>query len=169
MKYIITLLALLALLVSCSPSPEQIERAIEQTQVAKEESYTSTISNTNTPSATDTPTVTNSPTVTNTLKPTNTPKPTNTQTPPKETYIVTTGECLGYKDRYIPTGDPVGFEYCEIDQRKQTPLSSGDTVTFASFMPFTYPSFCAIHTLDGEYIMSDVDVDGLGKAVCTLP
>ncbi len=67
MKRIITLLALMTLLISCAPSPEQIERAIEETQIAKEESYTSTPSNTNTPSATDTPAATNTP------RPTRTP------------------------------------------------------------------------------------------------
>jgi len=145
MRHIIILLALSALLISCAPSPEQIERAIEQTQAAKEESYTSTPSNTNTP------------------------EPTNIQAPQKETYIVTSGYCLGYDPRYIPTGDPVGFEFCTIDEKRQTPLSSGDKITYSSFMPHSYPSFCAIHTLDGEYITSDIDVNGLGKAVCTLP
>jgi hypothetical protein len=98
-----------------------------------------------------------------------TPGQTSTQTPPEDTYIVSTGSCLGYETRYIPTDDPVGFEYCDIDERKQMTLVSGDTTTYSSFMPFKYPSFCAVHTLDGEYIMSDVDVDGLGEAVCTLP
>jgi hypothetical protein len=142
------------------PTPTQVPPTPTSTQVPA------------TPTATQVP-----PTPTSTQVP---PTPTSTQVPPtptltqeptplKETYIVTTGDCLGYKDRYIPPGDPVGFEYCDIDERRQMTLGLGDEVTYSSFMPFKYPSFCAIHTLDGEYIMSDVDVVGLGKAICTLP
>jgi hypothetical protein len=106
---------------------------------------------------------------TNTPVSTSTPRPTKTPEPQKETFIISTGNCLGYDSRYIPNGDPVGFEFCETKEKTQKKLSSGDTFTYSSFMPNTYPSFCAIHSLNGVYITSNVDNVGLGKAVCVLP
>jgi hypothetical protein len=106
---------------------------------------------------------------TNTPIPTSPPIPTNTPEPQKETFIISTGSCLGYDARYIPNGDPVGFEFCETKEKTQKKLSHGDTLSFSSFAPEQYPSFCAIHSLNGVYITSNVDIVGLGKAVCVLP
>ena len=68
MKKYWMVIIIVILLSSCAPSPEKIEEAIEQTQIAKEKSITSTPSHTNTPAATNTPEPTNTPTATNTPK-----------------------------------------------------------------------------------------------------
>ena len=102
-------------------------------------------------------------------QPANTAQPTKTPVK-KTTYIVTVGNCLGYETRYIPTGDPVGFEFCSITERQQTAVASNESaeIEFSSFSPYKYPSYCAVHTLDGEYVTSNVDSNGLGKAVCVI-
>ena len=99
--------------------------------------------------------------------PTDTPMPTDTPLPPAETFVVSAGSCLGHD--YIPEGDPTEYEYCDIEEKKQMQLAPGDAVTYASFSPYEYPSFCAIHKLDGTYVMSFVDDNGAGEAVCSLP
>ena len=104
---------------------------------------------------------------TKTPLPTNTPIPTETPQPPRETFIVSVGECLGFD--YIPTGDPTIYEHCDIEEKSQVQLALGESVKYSSFLPSKYPSFCALHKLDGTYVTSSVDSLGAGEAVCTLP
>lgn len=89
-KFLIVILAIS--LLSCSPTPDQIQSAIELTQEALP---TNTITNTDIP--TETATVTYTPEPTSTPEPTNTPKPTNTPIPtatptPLPEPIILTGE-----------------------------------------------------------------------------
>ena len=79
MKSFFSLIVILAILCSCAPSQEQIEKAIQETQTAEGRLNTSTPVETNTPLPTDTPTAANTPKLTNTPKRTNTPQPTKTQ------------------------------------------------------------------------------------------
>lgn len=69
MKNILVLCLSVCILFACSPTTEQIQKAIEQTQSA----------DLNLPN-TSTPTSTNAPKATRTPKPSNTPRPTNTST-----------------------------------------------------------------------------------------
>lgn len=157
-------LVLMLTLIACGTTESAIQTAIAQTQVVQTKDAESI------PTGTKQPTRAISPTKSSLFATLTAIAKIPSKTPvPKITYIVTTGSCLGYESRYIPVGDPVGFEFCDTDERKQWQLASGDTVTYASFMPYKYPSFCAIHTLDGLYEISNVDINGLGKAVCTLP
>jgi hypothetical protein len=84
MKKIFGIIVLALLLVSCSPSQEQIEAAIVQTQEALP---TNTQTFTDVP--TNTATITNTPEPTNTPRPTNTPKPSATPTPLPEPITLT--------------------------------------------------------------------------------
>jgi hypothetical protein len=103
---------------------------------------------------------------TDTPLPTSTPLPTDTPMPPKETFVISVGHCLGFD--YIPTGDPTAYEHCDVKEKTQAQLASGDAVSYSSFDPSTYPSFCAIHRLDGTYVTSFVDALGAGEAACTF-
>lgn len=76
MKNFFALIIILAILSSCAPTQEQIEKAILETQTEEVRLYTSTPADTNTPLPTDTPVATNTPKPTSTRRPTNTPRPT---------------------------------------------------------------------------------------------
>jgi len=80
----IALILLTILLISCSPTPEQIQAAINLTLTAQP---TTTFTATNFP--TNTVTVTNTAKPSLTPKPTNTPKPTETSTPVPMPIIIT--------------------------------------------------------------------------------
>ncbi len=86
MKYLFALIIILALLSSCAPTQEQIEKAIQETQAEEVRLYTSTPADTNTPLPTDTPAATNTPKPTNTRRPTHTRTSTNTPKPRLGTF-----------------------------------------------------------------------------------
>ncbi len=98
--------------------------------------------------------------------PVETPLPTETPLPPKDTFVVSAGHCLGFD--YIPEGDPTIYEHCDVREKSQVQLASGESVKYSSFDPSKYPSFCALHKLDGTYVVSSVDSLGAGEAVCTF-
>lgn len=147
MKKLFSIFFIGLFIVGCAPSAEAIQNAIEETQQAEQAAIVEAPNKI--PS------------------PTSTPSPTNTPSPPKTTYIASGGECLGWD--YLPPGNPLDYEHCDVEEKEQVQLSSGESVTFSSFRPSEYPSFCVLQTLDGETISYSVDTTGLGKAVCTLP
>jgi hypothetical protein len=145
MKRIILILVFSLLFVGCTPSAEAIQNAIEETQQAEKAVIVE--ESTQIPSATITP------------------SPTNTPSLPKTTFIASGGECLGWD--YLPPGNPLDYEHCDIEEKKQVKLSSDESVTYTSFSPSEYPSFCVLQSLDGETISYSVDTNGVGKAVCS--
>ena len=171
MKSVYSLILFAVFLASCSttPSGNVIGTAVAQTLAAQ---ITST--NTNVP-ATNTPEPTLIPSITNTLQPTktNTPKPTQrpTYTPiPKTTYILETGWCmLDVSIDEVNGKDPKTIQWCNLDARKQIELAQNEYMSLTlRNLDGQIQVYCALFSLDGTFIMSDMDITGTGKVTCPL-
>jgi hypothetical protein len=171
MKSVYYLVVLAILLASCSTAPPEgaINTAVAQTIAAQPTSTT--------PPDTDTP----EPTVTNTLLPTetSTPKPTNTKVPtqtptitplPKTTYILETGWCmLDVSIDEVSGKDPKTVQWCKLDARKQVELAQNEYMSLTlRNLDGQIQVYCALFSLDGTFIMSDMDTTGTGKVTCPL-
>jgi len=136
---------------SCSPSPEAIQKAIEQTQTAMP-------APTLAPTATQMPTPTQRPAV---HIPTATPFPT-------EKYVIEYGFCI--MGVSIGNSDPANVPGCGSTEREQVDLDAYHEihVTFNRDVN-TRQWYCALYDLDGNFIMADLDTTASGEAACHLP
>jgi len=152
------LVLIVCLLAACAPSPQAIQTAIAQTQAAQ------------TPIPTIIPIATN--TIQPTLPPTRTPIP-PTRTPVKATFILESGWCLldagdfGNIDPKTVQNRPGGINICQLEKREQVQIALGYAVTLTEVNASGRTEFwCALFSLDGTFIMSDVDTVGSGKVSC---
>jgi hypothetical protein len=152
MKYNKLILAIILVLVlaACAPSPQAIQTSVS----------------TSIPDATFTPPPISIPTPTHTLVP-------PTQVFPKTTYILESGWCLlaagdfGNVDPKTITNRPGGINICQLLTRQQIELYQGDGVGVHPETPNNkIEIWCALFSLDGTFIMSDVDAVGSGEAKC---
>jgi len=140
MKKIIMLICLL--LAACSPSPESIQKAIEQTQAAIP---TSTPQPTNTPQPT--------------------PKPTKEIKTPVPNYYIETGFCVLSVGKI--EGDFTDVPGCGVQEREQVFLLSNQSLDITFNKHITdRQNFCMLFKLDGTFVMSDLDTTGSGKVTC---
>lgn len=98
---------------------------------------------------------------------------TNTPTiiPIRETYILTLGWCL--LSVTADSGDPGKISLCSMETREQIKLDSLEEYTvrvdsyIPSYMVTELEGYCALYSLDGIYIMSDIDTIGRGEVACS--
>jgi len=172
----IVMLAILLTACSSQPSGDTVGTAVAQTLAAQPPVL---IVNTSTPV---TPTwdmpayktqaaMTQAALSTNTPRPTNTAKPTHrpTATPlPKTTYILETGWCMldvGIDE--VSGKDPKTVQWCNVDAREQIKLADNEYMTLTlENLDGSIQVYCALFSLDGTFIMSDMDTTGSGKVTC---
>lgn len=131
------------------------------------------------------------PTATNIQPPTRTPKPTfdrhayetqvfataaakpTTHRPtitsiPKITYILETGWCmLDVSIDEVSGKDPKTVQWCKLDAREQIELALGQYMELTlNNLDGGIQVYCALFSLDGTFIMSDMDTTGSGKVNC---
>ena len=154
-KFAILILAVF-LLAACAPSSQAIQTAIAQTEAAWTPTPTSTYSATFTPQPTSTPTLQPIP-------------PTKTEVP-KQTYILETGWCLfdaGDFGNVDPkTVQNYGINICQLEKREQIQIAPNYQVELTISNSETREVWCALFSLDGTFIMSNVDTIGSGKVIC---
>jgi hypothetical protein len=147
---------LVLLLTACAQSPQSIQTAIAQTQAAWTATPTSTYTATFTPQPTSTSTPQQIP-------------PTKTEEP-KPTYILETGWCLfdaGDFGNVDPkTVQHYGINICQLEKREQIQIAPNFQVELTISNSETREVWCALFSLDGTFIMSDVDTIGSGKVIC---
>jgi len=158
MKRVISVLIALVFLSACAPSPQAIQTAIAKTQAAWTPTHTVTL----TPSPTST--LTSIP-----LPPTHTslPLPPTSTPVPKTTYIMETGWCIpsvgdvsGRDPKKVQPG-------CIIEARQQVQLGPNENIEpTLDNNNGNIEVYCALFSLDGTFIMSDVDAIGSGKVTC---
>ncbi len=137
------------IIAGCAPSPEAIQKAIEETQKA---------SITNTPIFTETPT--------QTPMPTKTPKPTITLTP-EPNYVLETGFCIMMVKESEIVGDPNNEPGCGVQERQPVFLGPFDQMTITVGGDISdRQTYCALFDLDHNFIMYDLDTIGTGKTIC---
>jgi hypothetical protein len=110
------------------------------------------------------PTATITPTFT--LTPTKTLVPTKTPTP-QPNYILETGFCIMRVDP--GTQDPKTVSGCGQQTREQVYLDDSIEITVSfNKMVNEVQWYCAIYTLDGQFVMSDIDRTASGNATCYI-
>ena len=152
MKKLFLFLLTICLLSACAPSPKAIQNAGEQTRAA----WTPIATQTPYPTYTEYPTYTKIPTLTPTITP-NGP----TETPlGQAVYIVETGFCLlSVPD--ISGQDPKTNHLCSILTRTRQRLDPDMIIDFhEDNLNGTVDVYCAMFSLDGVFLMSDVNVTG---------
>jgi hypothetical protein len=184
MKTVYYLVLIAVLLASCSSAPpvNAIQTAIAQTQSAVSSLPTATV---HTPTSTvwDIKVYKTQAAMTQAAKPTNTPRPTSTHGPtntakptqrptitpiPKTTYILETGWCmLDVSIDEVSGKDPKTVQWCNLDARKQVELAQDEYMTLTlRNLDGQIQVYCALFSLDGTFIMSDMDTTGAGKVTC---
>ena len=154
-KYATIIISLaIILLAACSPSPQAIQTAIAQTQVA----IATPMSH---------PTVVPQPTKTLIPTPTRLPTRVPTSTPkPKTPYILETGWCM-LRVGDVSGSDPKNISGCNLDARQQVQFGPNEGVDVTlNNLDGQIQVYCALFSLDGTLIMSDMDTTGSGKVTC---
>jgi len=63
--------------------------------------------------------------------------------------------------------DPKNVEYCNLQAREQVQMGSNQQVDITlNNLDGKIEVYCALFSLDGTFIMSDVDTTGSGKVTC---
>jgi hypothetical protein len=165
MKSVYCLFLITILFASCSTASSQNSIA---TSVAFTVAAQITSTNTSVPAtSTSEPTSTNIPQPTKTKIPTLTQRPTNPPIP-MTTYILETGWCmLDVTADQVSGKDPKTVQWCNLDSRKQIQLAENQ------YMELTLENldgdiqvYCSLFSVDGTFIMSDMDTTGTGKVTC---
>lgn len=165
MKKVFCLLFFGLLVASCSPSPEDIQKAIEQTNEAFP---THTIE----PSETIEPTKTNTPTITLTSTPKLSELVAMTLTatnamPETTTYIFEAGFCIMSVNVEDIDGIPNDEPGCVLSMREQIELEWGYGEHYwVENFEGDVQLFCSLYELDGTYIVTEFDTNGTGEVVC---
>jgi hypothetical protein len=150
----LTLALAVCLLVGCGQYEQAFQTAVVQTQAAGTLTVGAPI-----PSA---------PAFTPQSVPSSTPRPILLpETPlPKITYSLETGFCpkdVGQVDAAV---DPKTLPFCRRTEQQQVALSAGQEVTVTQDPLASAERYCALFTLEGKFIMSDMDTTGSGKVTC---
>jgi len=184
MKKDLVLLTCILLLASCSggaPSGNEVGTAVSMTLTAQSLATHRVAQTTSNPALI----------VTNIQPPTRTPKPTfdrhayetqvfataaakpTTHRPtitsiPKTTYILETGWCmLDVSIDEVSGKDPKTVQWCNLDAREQIELALGQYMELTlNNLDGGIQVYCALFSLDGTFIMSDMDTTGSGKVNC---
>jgi hypothetical protein len=173
MRSVYYLVLFATLIASCSTAPSEslINTAVAQTIAAQITSTNTVAPATNTPEPSLTPPNTSLPTQkpTNTSTVTPTQRPTNTPIP-KTTYILETGWCmLSVSIDEVSGKDPKTVQWCNLNKRKQVELAQNEYLTITlDNLNGEIQVYCALFSLDGTFIMSDMDTTGTGKVTCPL-
>lgn len=90
-----------------------------------------------------------------------------TRTPvPKTTYILETGWCM-LRVGDISGSDPKNISGCNLDARRQVQFGPNEGVDVTlNNLNGQIQVYCALFSLDGTFIMSDMDTTGSGKVTC---
>lgn len=170
------LILVFCILSACSPSPQAIQTAIAQTQSANPPVIFTPIPPTF--KLTTIPTITFTPThPIYTITPTY-PTPTVffiasatvLPTPVTYTFIIEDGWCLLQAGNIEPTIDPKTNTLCSLTERNQIKMILD---SYIELTPWNnnggVEPYCALFSLGGKFIVSDVDVTGSGKVQCGPP
>jgi hypothetical protein len=85
---------------------------------------------------------------------------------PETTYILENGWCmLRVKD--VSGSDPKNISGCNLEARQQVQLGLYDSISATlNNLDGQIQVYCALFSISGIFIMSDMDTTGSGKVTC---